>query len=114
MNKINLHMLANQLPIAWRSSIVGKEAGVNLKVLRMDASAYPAPAQDCDEALLVLAGQMNLEIEGKVFTVPSGEIFIVPAGTPHAVGHRSIGTLVPNAAMSTARRERPRRDCSSQ
>jgi len=94
MNKINLNLQAVELPQAWRSSVVGKAADATIKVLRMDGSAYPDEVHPFDEALLVLEGQMNLDIRGQVIKVVAGELIIVPAGQPHAVAPGSHGTLV--------------------
>jgi mannose-6-phosphate isomerase-like protein (cupin superfamily) len=46
------------------------------------------------EALMVVEGQMNLDIAGELVAVGSGEAFIVPAGLPHAVAAGSHGTLL--------------------
>ena len=51
MTKIKLSTIADQLPRAWNSMVVGQAAGANLKVLRMDAAAYPDESHDFDEAL---------------------------------------------------------------
>ena len=74
--------------------MLGHVAGANVKVLRMDAAAYPNEVHDFVEALLVVEGQMKLEIAGKTVCVQAGEVFMVPAGTPHAVAAGSQGTLV--------------------
>jgi quercetin dioxygenase-like cupin family protein len=92
--KTNLIDAAQALPTAWRSTVLGQAAGANVKVLRMDAAAYPDEWHDFDEALLVLDGQMNLDIRGQRVEVSAGEMFIVPAGVPHAVAPGSHGTLV--------------------
>lgn len=92
--KIDLASTATALPQAWRSTIVGSAAGANVKVLRMDGDAYPSECHDFDEALLVLDGQMHLEIHGRIVEVYAGEVFIVPSGIPHAVAPGSKGTLV--------------------
>jgi mannose-6-phosphate isomerase-like protein (cupin superfamily) len=94
MTKTNLHERAAELPEAWRSVVVGRAAGANLKVLRMDGFAYPNEVHDFDEALLVLDGQMNLDMGGHVVQVRAGEVCIVPAGHPHAVAPESWGILV--------------------
>jgi quercetin dioxygenase-like cupin family protein len=94
MTKCNLLLEAEQVPQTWRSIVIGQAAGANLKVLRMDDSPYPDETHDFDEALLVLDGQMNLEIHNELITVKQGEVFIVPAGVPHAVAPGSTGTLV--------------------
>ena len=92
--KISLMDAAQALPTTWNSSVLGKAAGANVKVLRMDGQAYPDESHDFDEALLVLEGQMNLLIQGRQIEVGTGEVFIVPAGMPHAVTPGSHGTLV--------------------
>jgi quercetin dioxygenase-like cupin family protein len=94
MSNVNLLHEANALPFAWKSKVIGKAAGANVKVLRMDASSYPNEVHDFVEALLVLEGHMNLEIAGRTVCVPAGEVFMVPAGQPHAVAAGSQGTLV--------------------
>ncbi|HEY8907595.1 MAG TPA: cupin domain-containing protein [Rhodoferax sp.] len=94
MNKVNLTLLAERLPTAWHSSIIGQAAGANLKVLRMDGAAYPSEVHDFDEALLVISGVMKLEISGAVISVEAGELVIVPADQVHAVATGSYGSLV--------------------
>lgn len=94
LSKLDLVGSAAALAHSWRSHVVGRAGGANLKVLRMDASAYPDECHDFDEALLVLEGQMHLDIQGAVLTVRAGEVFIVPAGVPHAVAAGSSGVLV--------------------
>jgi mannose-6-phosphate isomerase-like protein (cupin superfamily) len=94
MSNINLIQEADALPSSWKSRIIGKAAGANVKVLRMDASSYPNEVHDFVEALLVLEGHMNLHIAGRTVCVQAGEFFMVPAGQPHAVAAGSQGTLV--------------------
>lgn len=60
----------------------------------MDGRPYAAERHEFDEALLVLEGQMHLEVAGEVIEVQAGEVYIVPAGLLHAVAAGSSGTLV--------------------
>lgn len=94
MKPVNLTQEVRAISHPWMSKIVGAAAGANVKILRMDASSYPNEVHRFAEALLVLEGHMNLEIEGKTVCVQAGEVFIVPAGQPHAVAAGSQGTLV--------------------
>lgn len=94
MDKINLKVLSAKLPCAWKSSVIGQAADANLKVLRMDESAYDEEVHDYAEALLVLDGCMNLTVAGEVIHVSAGEIYIVPPGVPHGVAAGSGGTLL--------------------
>lgn len=91
---INLQSIALSIPDSWRSKIVGKVAGTNVKVVRMDGRAYPNEEHPFNEALLVVEGQMNLQLGDRVIPVKSGEVYIVPAGIAHAVAPGSHGTLV--------------------
>lgn len=82
------------LPEAWRSKVVGQPAGCNLKIVRMDDTPYETEVHDFDEALLVLEGRMNLEVNGRAVPVEGGSVYVVPAGVPHCVAAGSRGTLV--------------------
>ena len=94
MPKTNLLACAQSLPQAWRSTVVGRAANANIKVLRMDGQAYPEESHAFDEALLVLEGCMQLHIYGGTVAVQAGGVFIVPAGGPPDVAAASHGTLV--------------------
>ncbi|MFZ6693783.1 cupin domain-containing protein [Undibacterium sp. SXout20W] len=94
MAHFNLKNLATDLPLPWRSTIVGHAAGANVKVLRMDDAAYPNETHDFDEALIVIDGQMHLQIDGELVIVCAGEMYLVPANVPHAVAVGSHGILV--------------------
>jgi len=94
MALISLAEAADGLPQAWTSKVLARFGGANFKVARMDASAYPDECHDYPEGLLVLDGQMLLQIGGDVVRVGPGELYVVPAGVPHAVAPGSHGTLV--------------------
>lgn len=94
MSKTNLREVSDALPEIWRSKIIGRAAGANVKVLRMDGTASGEEPHAYDEGLLVLDGELKLEVAGEVVTIAAGEIYIVPAHTPHAVAEGSHGTLV--------------------
>ena len=79
---------------AWKSSVLVKVGGANIKVMRMDGAPYPDESHDYPEGLLVVDGQLNLTIGPDAITIRAGEIFIVPVGVAHAVAPGSIGTLV--------------------
>ena len=91
---MNLIEEAAQLPAAWRSKILGTTAGANFKIIRMDENGIPPESHpDFDEALLVIDGEMALDVEGAVTVMRSGDFFVVPAGKTHSVLKGSHGTL---------------------
>jgi quercetin dioxygenase-like cupin family protein len=93
MNLINLKSAVAQSE-AWKSTILAKVGGANIKVLRMDGTPYPDESHNYPEGLLVIDGQLNLTIGNDAITVHAGEIFVVPIGVAHAVAAGSVGTLV--------------------
>ncbi|HEX2510205.1 MAG TPA: cupin domain-containing protein [Microvirga sp.] len=91
---MNLVKEASALPDAWRSRILGRTGGANLKVIRMDEAGIPFESHaEFDEALLVIEGEMQLEIEGEIVRMQAGDFYIVPAGKSHKVLPGSHGTL---------------------
>lgn len=91
---MNLIEAAKNLPYAWRSKTLGRTAGANFKVIRMDEAGIPYESHAAfDEALLVIEGHLQLEIEGEVIALQSGDLYIVPAGKRHKVLQGSYGTL---------------------
>jgi mannose-6-phosphate isomerase-like protein (cupin superfamily) len=59
----------------------------------MDGSVYPDEVHGFDEALLMIDGQMILDIAGEIPSVRAGEVFMVPMGVAHDVATGSSGTL---------------------
>jgi quercetin dioxygenase-like cupin family protein len=94
VSHIRLNDSAAQLPEAWSSRVVARFGTANLKLVRMDAGAYPDECHDYDEGLLVLDGEMLLQVGGQEIRVLAGDIYVVPAGVVHGVGAGSRGTLL--------------------
>lgn len=94
MSLINVMSTAAALPEGWRSLVLGEVGPACVKVLRMDDMPVEAEAHDAPEALLVLDGQLQLEVSGQPVPVGAGELYVIPAGTTHAVRPGSRGTLV--------------------
>lgn len=65
MALIRLSEVAVQLPQAWSSNVLAQFGEGRLKLLRMDARAYPEECHDYAEGLLVLDREMVLEIESR-------------------------------------------------
>ncbi|CAN7684685.1 cupin domain-containing protein [Pararhizobium sp. LjRoot238] len=87
-------MSVYSLPEAWRSRILGNTAGANFKIIRMNEAGIPFESHaDFDEAVLVIEGEMRLEIEGQLISMRSGDFYIIPAGKEHRVLQGSHRTL---------------------
>lgn len=91
---VNLAEEAEGLPHAWRSKVLGRTAGANIKVIRMDEAGIPTESHaDFDEGFLVVEGQMTLEIEGRHVVMKAGDFYMVPAGQAHSVLPGARGVL---------------------
>jgi quercetin dioxygenase-like cupin family protein len=91
----NLVEAAASLPHAWRSRILGRVGDANLKIIRMDVQGIPHEVHSgFDEALVLIDGQMSLEIEGEVIVMRAGDFHLVSAGKQHRVLEGSQGTLL--------------------
>ncbi|MFC5526730.1 cupin domain-containing protein [Rhodanobacter ginsengisoli] len=78
----------------WKSIVIARVAGANIKVMRMDGAPYPDESHDYPEGLLVVDGQLNLRVGSEAIKVRAGEIYVVPVGVAHAVDPGSTGTLI--------------------
>ncbi|MQT92472.1 cupin domain-containing protein [Pseudomonas helleri] len=94
MSLLDLNSMAKALPQAWKSTVVGRVGGSNIKVLRMDEMPSAAEVHDYNEGLLVISGQLLLEVKGEVIRVAQGQLYLAEAGIAHAVLSGSHGTLV--------------------
>jgi len=94
MALFDLPTIANELPAAWRSTVLGRVGSTNIKLLRMDHMPYGEEVHDYDEALLVVSGCMMLEVAGEALRIEAGQMYIAEAGVPHAVLSGSHGSLL--------------------
>ena len=90
----DLAQQAAQLEQAWRSKRLARVGDTSLKLTRMDAQTHPDETHACTEGLLVLDGEMHLNVAGEAVTVTAGQLYMVPAGVSHAVRPGSHGTLL--------------------
>ena len=93
MALVDLRGRAADLGEAWSSVVVAGFGDARLKVLRMDAAAYPEEVHDYREGLLVLDGEMRLRVGDETVLVKAGEVYVVEPGVAHAVEPGSYGVL---------------------
>ena len=94
MSLLDLDLISNAMPQAWKSTVVGQVGDSNIKVLRMDEMSSAEEVHDYTEGLLVISGKLMLGVGGEAISVGEGQIYLTEAGVPHAVLSGSHGTLV--------------------
>lgn len=94
MSLVDLDLTSKALPQAWKSTVLGRVGDSNIKILRMDEMSVEAEVHDYTEGLLVISGQLLLEVDGECVRVGAGQMYLAEAGVAHAVLSGSYGTLV--------------------
>jgi len=95
MRTVHLPSKAASLASTWRSEVLARVGGANLKVLRMDEAGFAEEVHDYDEALLVVEGSFRLGLEEEIVELGAGDFFVIPAGLRHrGLPGGSHGTLL--------------------
>ncbi|WP_035795979.1 cupin domain-containing protein [Kitasatospora mediocidica] len=94
MSVVDLMATAAGLPQAWSSRRLGQVGAACVKVLRMDELSVEEESHSTDEALIVVDGRLELDVDGTPVSVRAGELYMVAAGTAHTVRPGSHGVLV--------------------
>ncbi|MBT2384897.1 cupin domain-containing protein [Streptomyces sp. ISL-11] len=94
METINVVDVAQGLGAAWKSQVLGDLGGTRVKALRMDGAEGEEEVHGDAEALFVVEGALELDLDGTRLTVGPGELCLVPPRTPHAVRAGSHGVLI--------------------
>ncbi|WP_413736506.1 cupin domain-containing protein [Sodalis sp. RH21] len=83
------------LPEAWKSRIISTIGQANIKLIRMDQSGIAAERhEDFAEALILIEGKLQLEIEDHLIDMASGDYYVIPRGKTHRILPGSYGTLL--------------------
>lgn len=86
---------AAALPDVWRSAIISKIGQTNVKLIRMGGEGIPDEVHEhFAELLVVIEGQMDLDVDGQRVVLKSGDYFVIPPGSPHRVLPGSSGILL--------------------
>nr|WP_199771297.1 cupin domain-containing protein [Erwinia persicina] len=86
---------AAALPQAWQSVILSRIGQANVKLIRMGKEGIPEEVHEhFAELLVVIEGQMTLEIDRQAVVLKSGDYVVIPPGSPHRVLPGSSGTLL--------------------
>ncbi|WP_246856798.1 cupin domain-containing protein [Brenneria corticis] len=95
MRAKSLTLEASSLPETWKSRILGVIGQANIKLIRMDKGGIPAERHDdFAEALILIEGNLQLDVEGQLIEMKSGDYYLIPRGKTHRVLPGSDGTLL--------------------
>lgn len=101
----NLVSLGQSLPInGWKSFVLGTAGTAQIKLFRVDPNGLAQEVHpDWSESLVMLDGEIELELNSTAYTVRAGEQIHIPAGQGHAIrpGGHGVFILVDPAPLET-------------
>ncbi|HET6524477.1 cupin domain-containing protein [Sphingopyxis sp.] len=83
----NLALATGLLPPAgWQSLVLGKAGDVQIKLFKVDPGGLQQETHVAwSESLIMIKGEMQVEINGSIHTVRAGEYLNIPAGQSHSI-----------------------------
>lgn len=95
MNSGSLTQMAFELTDIWKSQVLGKIGGANIKLIKMGGEGIPVESHaGFDELLVVIEGEMDLQVGRETIRLKSGDFYLIPVGAEHRVLPGSHGTLL--------------------
>lgn len=83
MQAVNLAHKVSQIPELWSPRIVAQLNDYHFKVARVEGEFVWHSHPETDEAFLVVAGRLELEMRDRTVELGPGELFVVPRGVEH-------------------------------
>lgn len=104
MSATNLSTAAAALPAhGWKSLVLGRVANTYVKLFRVDGAGLPVERHpDWAESLIMLEGEIHLELDGELHRLRAGDHLYIPADTPHAIlpgGHGAFLLVDPDGLV---------------
>ena len=104
MNATNLSAAAASLPAhGWKSLVLGRVANTHVKLFRVDPAGLPVERHpDWAESLIMIEGEIHLELGPERHRLRAGDHLYIPAGTPHSIlpgGHGAFLLVDPDGLV---------------
>jgi mannose-6-phosphate isomerase-like protein (cupin superfamily) len=104
MNAVNLAAKLALFDERWSPKIVGELNGQYVKLVKFEGEFMWHHHAHEDELFLVLRGEIDIHLRGRVVRVREGEFFIVPRGVEHkpvAASEAHVLLLEPATTLNT-------------
>ena len=79
---MNLKDVGKNLDLPWSYETLGSDEGLEIKLVRYYGE-YPRHSHDGDQFMLVIEGEVEIEIEGKIHKLSEMDFFHIPAHKTH-------------------------------
>lgn len=104
----NLALATACLPLAgWKSLVLGKAGDAQIKLFKVDPGGLQQETHFAwSESLIMISGEIQVELNGSIHTVSVGEHLLIPAGQPQSIrpgGHGHFLLIDPEPEDSSSR-----------
>ena len=104
MNATKLITAAASLPVhGWKSLVLGRVANTHVKLFRVDRAGLPTELHPAwAESLIMIEGEIRLDLGGEIHRLQAGDHVYIPAGTPHSIlpgGHGAFLLVDPDGLV---------------
>lgn len=104
LQTINLLHKASLIDTQWSPRIVAEMNDYQFKVVRIEGEFIWHSHPETDEAFIVLAGELRVDLHHGSVWVGPGELYVVPHGVEHrtaAVGEAKLLMIEPHGTLNT-------------
>lgn len=92
---LNLKDTALSLPAGWNGRTLADFGCVRTKLFKVDPAGLAEERHsNWDEALLMLDGELILELDGAQLALKAGDFCLIPRGVPHRILSGCHGSFV--------------------
>lgn len=92
----DLVLAAKDLPLTgWTNLILGEAGTAKIKLFRVDPNGLAEEVHhEWSESLIMIEGQIDVELEGLIHTVAAGQHIHLPAGQAHSICPGGNGVFI--------------------
>jgi quercetin dioxygenase-like cupin family protein len=93
---IDLVLASRNLPLSgWTSLVLGEAGTARVKLFRVDPTGLAEEVHHAwSESLIMLDGEIDIELDGLIHTIRAGQHIHIPAGQTHSIHPGGHGTFI--------------------
>jgi mannose-6-phosphate isomerase-like protein (cupin superfamily) len=93
---VDLALASRDLPLyGWASLVLGQTGTAKIKLFRVEPDGLAADVHhEWSESLIMLDGEIDVELDGSIHTVQAGQHIHIPAGQAHSIRPGGQGAFI--------------------
>lgn len=105
---INLEQKFSLFSEPWQPKVIAEMNDYQFKIVRLQGDFVWHDHPETDEAFIVIAGELRIDLEEGAVTLKAGEMFVVPKGVrhkPYAEREAKVMLIEPRGVINTGGEE---------